>query len=295
MSGRKLAEAWNCAKPNSVGLGLTHADLLVSLKIFDSPVGELGFPLTDSGPTLDTEKGRRMARTERRNSHRYIPAREAICLGWWQGRQFRTVAARLRNLSTTGALIDIETDRPPSKNVWICVAGQAPGKWVQAALLDELVDSPGPAEIRLSFAEPFPYDEFKIAVWGDHGGTRVVPPGAHEQHGSNQQARAEIASKPRPAAKSDLEQIRFFLGIADGQGTEEAGSHGNDSGAQGSPSPPTLVQAYHAEQLLHDRIAPLSWLTIWTISLLLAFSIAAVASTRFEGLRWLGSPSIRGR
>jgi hypothetical protein len=251
--------------------------------------------LTGKEPTLDTEKGRAMARTERRNSHRYIPAKEGICLGWWQGRQFRTVSARLRNLSTTGALVRIDADHPPSKLVWICVAGQAPGKWVQAALVDEPNDATKPGEIRLSFAEPFPYDAFKIAVWGDHGGTRGATPSPHGSHGSNSRAPAEIAPTSGPAASSELEQIRSFLGIDDGRGTGGEGSNGADPRTPRSPHPPSLVEAYHAEQALRDRIAPISWAVMWSISLLVAISLAGVVAARLGDVRWLGSFPFLGR
>jgi hypothetical protein len=194
-----------------------------------------------------------------------------------------------------GALIGIEGERPATQRVWVCVDGQAPGAWVQANLLDEPADAPGPAELRLSFAEPFPYDAFKVAVWGDHGGTRVARPSPHVPHKSHQQAHADLASRTRPAAVPERERIRFFLGIDASEGTHGAGPDGEDSRGPRSPNPPSLIEAYRAEQALRDRIAPLSWLTISAISLLLALALAFVVATRLEVVRWLGSFPFLGR
>ena len=94
---------------------------------------------------------------------------------------------------------------------------------------------------------------------------------------------------------SEAERIRFFLGIADGHQAGGPRSDNEDPRATLSPHPPTLVEAYHAQQVLHDRLAPVSWLTISAISLLILVAIVAVATARLDDLRWLGSLPILHR
>jgi hypothetical protein len=88
---------------------------------------------------------------------------------------------------------------------------------------------------------------------------------------------------------SEREHIRFFLGIDESRRTEVAGLEEEDTRTPRSPHLPSLVEAYAAEQALRNRIAPLSWLAVASISLLLALGLAVVVATRMEAVRWLGS------
>ena len=94
---------------------------------------------------------------------------------------------------------------------------------------------------------------------------------------------------------SEQEHIRFFLGIDEGRRAEVAGPEEEDTRTPRSPHPPSLVEAYAAEQALRNRFAPLSWLTIASVSLLLALGMAVVVATRMEAVRWLGSFPFLGR
>ncbi len=227
-----------------------------------------------------------MARKERRDSHRYTPVMEQACLGWWEGREFRSVSARLRNLSSSGARVVVEGDRPAAQRVWIWVAGQPKIRWVPATLLAEMEDEPEPGSLRLSFAEPFPYESFKAAVWGEQGRHCGSSP-AGDLAACMTNSRKIEESGSCPTARSEAERIRFFLGIDNGRQAEGPRSDAEGPRATVSPHPPTLVEAYHAQQVLHDRLAPISWLTISAISLLILVSILAIVTTRLEDLRWL--------
>jgi hypothetical protein len=228
-----------------------------------------------------------MSRTERRNSHRYSPARGSVCLGWWEGREFRTVLAQLRNLSTSGGMVFVEQGCPAAKRVWICLAGQAPALWVPAEVREVEAEQPGAGCIRLSFFETFPYEPFKAAVWGDQGGDRgsphARPDSSPPTHSSPESDAAGITT---PALTED-QRIRFFLGIAIGPEEDRADCHGDPSRTTHSPHPPTLVQAHHAQLVFQDRIASFPWLTVSAVSLFVVLMLALVVAARLEDVRWL--------
>ena len=229
------------------------------------------------------------ARKERRTSHRYTPVREDVCLGWWEGRQFSTVPARLRSLSTSGALVDVENGRPAAKRVWICVSGQSPVQWVAANVLDDEEDTPEVGCLRLSFPETFPYEPFKAAVWGEQGGNCRSPPALTEPSPSKPYSPADQGAETGQAALSEEQRIQFFLGLADLPQVKAADSLGDPSRTPPFPQPPTLVQAHRADVLSRDRIALFPWMTVTAISLLIVFLLAIIVLARFEDIRWLGT------
>ena len=236
-----------------------------------------------------------MARKDRRTSHRYTPARDDVCLGWWEGRQFSTVLAKLRNLSTSGALVEVENGRPTAKRVWICLAGLAPIQWVAATVLDDADDSPESGLLRLNFSESFPYEPFKAAVWGEQGGNHAAAAPPAQDLPSTPSSWASEDSATHHAAVSEAQRIRFFLGIADVPGAGEPEAVEDRSRTPYSPHPPTLAQACQAQRGLRDRVAPISWLTIFAISLIVVLSLTLVVATRFEFMRWLSSLPVLGR
>ncbi|MGB0067030.1 MAG: PilZ domain-containing protein, partial [Isosphaeraceae bacterium] len=111
-----------------------------------------------------------MPRNDRRNAHRYALARDKIRLGWWQGQHFPTISARLRNLSVSGALVQLEEGAvgPAGVKAWICLADQSATHWVQAEVVGVCPELPEtPCVVRLKFLDAFPYESFKTAVWDD--------------------------------------------------------------------------------------------------------------------------------
>ncbi len=108
-----------------------------------------------------------MPSPDRRCSFRYSPTRDLACLGWWDGRQFRTARVQLRNISTDGALVSLGQERPDSGKVWVCLAGQDVSQWVRAEVAEVTADDIGNHLVRLTFPESCPYDLFRSAVWGE--------------------------------------------------------------------------------------------------------------------------------
>jgi hypothetical protein len=108
-----------------------------------------------------------MPSPDRRCSFRYSPTRDLACLGWWDGRQFRTARVQLRNISTDGALVSLGQERPDSGKVWVCLAGQDVSQWVRAEVAGVTADDTGNHLVRLTFPESCPYEVFRSAVWGE--------------------------------------------------------------------------------------------------------------------------------
>jgi hypothetical protein len=228
-----------------------------------------------------------MPRNDRRNAHRYSPARDCLRLGWWEGKRFRTISAGLHNLSITGALIQMEEDGWPGVGkVWISLCGQEVVHWVQAEILEASSEPEGPRCVRMKFPEPFPYEVFKAAVWGESSERqRPGRPGADEAPPAFSSA-GDSAQETRNLALSDVERIRFFLEL---DSERDASSRGGPSpGTVPSPHPPTLVEAQRSQMLLHDRIAPLSWLMVTVISLAVSVLLALLAAGHFMNVRRLG-------
>src|SRR5208337_4647965 len=97
-------------------------------------------------------------------------ARDKFRLGWWQGQHFPTIFARLRNLSVSGALVQLEDGAvgPAGVKAWICLADQSATHWVQAEVVGVCPELPEtPCVVRLKFLDAFPYESFKTAVWDD--------------------------------------------------------------------------------------------------------------------------------
>jgi hypothetical protein len=227
-----------------------------------------------------------MARPNRRNSHRYSPARDQVCLGWWEGKTFRTIPAQLKNLSTSGALVGMEQGCPPLTKIWICLAGQHLKRWVQAEIVESAADDDNHGSIRMKFPEVFPYECFKAAVWGDLNSN-----GTSSGSGSEPPPQVRSSTKGSPpgivkAYLSEEDRIRFFLGtdwvppsrkrMAD-PASDPASSH-----------PPTLMEAHQEQMVLHDRVAHFPWLTTLVLCLGVALMLAILAWLQLENLRNLG-------
>jgi len=88
-------------------------------------------------------------------------------MGWWDGRQFRTVRIQLRNISTDGALVYLGQERPDSGKVWVCLAGQDVSQWVRAEVAEVTAEDIGNHLVRLTFPEGCPYEVFRSAAWGE--------------------------------------------------------------------------------------------------------------------------------
>ena len=220
-----------------------------------------------------------MPRNERRNAHRYAPARDNISLGWWEGREFRSIAARLRNLSLSGALVQLEKGaaNPAGVKAWICLADQSPTHWVQAKTVEVCPESPEtPCVLRLEFLDAFPYESFKKAVWDDGFAERKPSPGVDDTPPPfNIEDSAKATNR---VAMTESERIRFFLH----QDTRTVASSGGGPAivALAQPHPPTLLEAYRRQMVSSRRAASFPWMVVLLIGLFVAISLGLL----FKGL-----------
>jgi hypothetical protein len=203
-------------------------------------------------------------------------------LGWWEGKTFRTVPDTLCNLSISGALLKLEDDapHPPTREVWMTLGGAAALPWVRAEIVDCHECAGASCCKRLRFAEPFPYEAFKAAVWGGTAKRRADDdPGNPSARAAPVPAGADKteAGRERP---SELDRIRFFLGIGDDQELPSPLDRLPDPGA--FPDRLSLVGARHEQMVLADRLSWITWLFGFMICLLMICFLAIVARMRYE-------------
>ena len=229
-----------------------------------------------------------MPRNDRRNAHRYALARDKIRLGWWQGQHFPTISARLRNLSVSGALVQLEEGAvgPAGVKAWICLADQSATHWVQAEVVEVCPELPEtPCVVRLKFLDAFPYESFKTAVWDD-GLARGKPawPGADDTPPPCQDE--DSARATNPVAMTERERIRFFLQL-DAE-TVASSRRGPEIAALASPHPPTLLEAYRSQMVSAGKVASFPWLVVLLIGLSVSILLGLLAMGHMINLRRLG-------
>lgn len=110
----------------------------------------------------------RSARGERREGARYQPFETRAYLGWWKGSRFLVTHAALINLSTGGALVQIDRRPPTSQPVWMCLGAPHPVHQVLARALEISAATDGGQRVRLRFHTPCPVSFFHAA--GRRGG-----------------------------------------------------------------------------------------------------------------------------
>ena len=230
-----------------------------------------------------------MPRNDRRNAHRYALARADIHLGWWQGQQFQTTAARLRNLSVFGALVQLEEGAvgPAGVKAWICLASQSAKHWVQAEVVEVSPEVPeSPCLARLKFLDAFPYESFKTAVWDD-GLARGKPasPNAGDTPPPCQDEDSTRATNP--VAMTEREHIPFCLQL-DAQ-TVASSRRGPEIVALASPHPPTLLEAYRSQMVSAGKVASLPWLVVPLIGLSVSILLGLLATGHLINLWRLGT------
>ena len=230
-----------------------------------------------------------MPRNDRRNAHRYALARDDIRLGWWQGQHFQTASARLRNLSVSGALVQLEkgTVGPAGVKTWICLADQRAKHWVHAEVVEVSPELPeSPCLVRLKFLDAFPYESFKIAVW-DNGLTRGKPawPSADDTPPPSQDE--DSARATNPVAMTERERIRFFLQL-DAE-TVASSRRGPEIVALASPHPPMLLEAYRSQMVSADKVASFPWLVVLLIGLSVSMLLGILVTGHLVNLRRLGT------
>ncbi len=228
-----------------------------------------------------------MPRNDRRNAHRYALARDKIRLGWWQGQHFPTIFARLRNLSVSGALVQLEEGAvgPAGVKAWICLADQSATHWVQAEVVGVCPELPEtPCVVRLKFLDAFPYESFKTAVWDD-GLARGKPawPGADDTPPLYQDESS--AKAPNPVAMTQSERILFLQ--LDAENVASSG-RGPEIMALASPHPPTLLEAYRSQMVSADKVASFPWVVVLLVGLSVSMLLGILVTGHLVNLQRLG-------
>ena len=79
---------------------------------------------------------RDLARGERREAPRYEPVETQAYVGWWKGSRFLVANALLINLSSGGALVEVDRRPPLSQPVWLGLGTPRATHHVQARALE---------------------------------------------------------------------------------------------------------------------------------------------------------------
>ena len=107
---------------------------------------------------------------DRRRTCRYSGVRNRVFLGWWDGPEFQTTTAFLKDLSLGGASILIDAPAPTDNLVWISLYKIPPTEWVEASVIEV---EKGPrlglfsrslTQLRIEFFENCSYDFFKAGI-----------------------------------------------------------------------------------------------------------------------------------
>src|SRR5437763_3430086 len=72
---------------------------------------------------------------DRRTSPRHRPAFDQLRIAWMEGRGLRRIEARLRDLSSGGALIAVDAPLTAQGPVWIGLEGTPIDQWVLAEVV----------------------------------------------------------------------------------------------------------------------------------------------------------------
>lgn len=106
---------------------------------------------------------------DRRTSPRYPAGGTIAILSWSDGEDYRTVAARLSDISLGGGSALAETAPPEKSPVWFRLRGDDASPWVGATVISVCrtgMLGRGPRFIRWRFSEACPYQIFKEAIDG---------------------------------------------------------------------------------------------------------------------------------
>ncbi len=112
---------------------------------------------------------------DRRGALRYSTICHRLLLGWWEGDEYRTTDALLKDLSLTGASLLAETLPPLETAVWICLQESPQFGWIEMTVVDAEVVRRGMHVLRVTFPASCPFDFFKAAI-ANFGTERPVPP-----------------------------------------------------------------------------------------------------------------------
>jgi PilZ domain len=100
----------------------------------------------------------------RSNPRRQTTAR--VELAWLDGKEWRTIPARLRDISRGGACLLARSEPPLTRSARLRIVQGEGSPWIEVEILGIERDSPTRYQVRLRFAEPCPNFLLRMAVLG---------------------------------------------------------------------------------------------------------------------------------
>src|SRR5690242_9329863 len=72
---------------------------------------------------------------ERRTACRYPAVNGKASLGWWEGSEFGTAPAVIRNISLAGGLVEAKAPIKVGSRVWVRLQGAISPQWVEGTVV----------------------------------------------------------------------------------------------------------------------------------------------------------------
>lgn len=227
-----------------------------------------------------------MARKNRRNAHRYEPDGTRCRLGWSASGGFRTVSARLANLSVSGALLTIEdAAMPPSPGrVMLALGESGLEQWTSAELIEVSTPPDGPRQLRIRLLEPVSYEVFKATVWGQKPTFAQAPAAAEDPPGRVVWESEEAPLPDRAAIRRESPRPRQAPEPPQRPSQLDSDSSPSHSLREARPG---LVETHRHIRSSLDRVEPIPWLTIALFSALAILLIVIAVSRHCGTSLWL--------
>jgi len=218
---------------------------------------------------------------DRRNATRYPAAAAGSGLarvGWWEGKHFRTAAARIEDISTGGAAVALDSEARTSTAVWISLEGPGPVEWVEARLAGVATAEDGSQVVRLAFPMSCPYEVFKAVAWGEPAPRSarpapdpppVAPPLAPttDRPGLPVRPPSRVDSDPAPEGRPTYVVVSVPADAL-----------------------PTLSEAQRSVRTAGGRVGILPWVVAFAVALGVAGLLAALVFEKMGAIRALASP-----
>lgn len=126
----------------------------------------MNIQLVDAKSKNHPVAGEPFSGVDRRRSTRFDPVEDRVWLGWWDGEQFQTIAARLIDISRTGAALICVDGPEKTMDAWFCVVGprHSGGARAQVVGREPMPGQPEQYRLRLTFHAACPEDVYLVAL-----------------------------------------------------------------------------------------------------------------------------------
>jgi hypothetical protein len=102
----------------------------------------------------------------RRAAGRYPAAVRRVWLAWREAAEFRTIPARLVDVSIGGCRLVTASPTPIDRTILVRLDGPLLPVWFEAKALENLPDESGHLAVRVAFPGACPYEFFMAAIYG---------------------------------------------------------------------------------------------------------------------------------